>query len=135
MFLNKRKIYRLFVHRIPFPPLSNIDRLRKDKYDDFLIKSIQSATLLKSLEKCEKINGKMFDLIRNQNTSTTFKFIFEQQTITDLSNVTPLLPCFGLFPSEPFGLYRGILTFSSNKYQFYLVGSKTPLSQSISLSQ
>lgn len=125
LFNQKRK-----TNLIPFPPLSNIDNLRKDKYEEFLKKSIQSATLLKSLEKCEKINGNMFDVIRQQNSSTIFKFIFDQQSATDLTNLTPLLPCFGLFSSEPLGLYRGILTFSSNKYQFHLVGSKSPLYQS-----
>jgi hypothetical protein len=116
----------------PFPPLSNIDILRKDKYDASLIQSINSATLLKSLEKCDTVNTNMHNLIRNQNSSDTFKVIYEQESIDDVNKLIPILPCFGLFSFEPLGLYHGILRFSSNKYQFYLVGSKSPLYTSIS---
>jgi len=47
--------------------LSNIDTLRKEKYEAYLIKTINSATLLKSLEKCDTINTNMHSLIKNQN--------------------------------------------------------------------
>lgn len=62
----------IFLFRNPFPILSNIDILRKDKYDLELSKSIQSATLIKSLEKCETINSNMHELIQNQNTYEEF---------------------------------------------------------------
>ena len=61
------KSSKKFISRNPFPPLSNIDTLRKEKYEAFLIKSINSATLLKSLEKCDTINTNMHNLIKNQN--------------------------------------------------------------------
>ncbi|CAF0770892.1 unnamed protein product [Rotaria sordida] len=116
----------------PFPPLSNIDTLRKENYDAFLIKSINLATLLKSLEPCNTINLNMYNLIKSQNASNAFKYIYQQESINDIASLTPILPCFGLFPQEPLGLYFGILRFSSNKNQFYLVGSKSPLYKSIS---
>jgi hypothetical protein len=139
----------LFYYRNPFPPLSNIDTLRKKKYDEFLSKSISSATLLKSLEKCDTVNTNMHSLIKNQNTyenfllflnvkqiiallffilsSDTFKYIYEQGSINDVASIKPILPCFGLFSHEPLGLYCGILRFTSNKYHFYLIGSKSSL--------
>jgi hypothetical protein len=49
-----------------------------------------------------------------------------------MTSLTPILPCFGLFSFEPLGLYHGILRFTSNKYNFYLIGSKSPLYTSIS---
>ncbi|CAF1035789.1 unnamed protein product [Rotaria sp. Silwood1] len=116
----------------PFPPLSNIDTLRKENYDAFVIKSINSATLLKSLEPCDTINLDMYNLIKKQNTSEPFKYIYQQESINDVTSLKPLLPCFGLFSQEPLSLYLGILRFSSNKNQFYLVGSKSPLYKSIS---
>jgi hypothetical protein len=61
----RKKTY--FSSRNPFPSLSNIDTLRKDKYDANLIKSINAATLIKSLEKCSTINIDMFHIIENQN--------------------------------------------------------------------
>lgn len=67
------KIISLF--RNPFPSLSNIDTLRKDKYDALLIKSINSATLLKSLEECQTLNSNMHNVIQNQNTYETKKNI------------------------------------------------------------
>ncbi|CAF2618163.1 unnamed protein product [Rotaria sp. Silwood2] len=116
----------------PFPPLSYIDTLRKENYEAFLIKSINSATLLKSVEPCDTINLDMYHLIKNQNTSDAFKYIYQQESINDVSSLTPVLPCFGLFPQEPLGLYRDVLRFSANKNQFYLVGSKSPLYKNIS---
>ncbi|CAF3425490.1 unnamed protein product [Rotaria socialis] len=114
----------------PFPPLSNINTLRKESYDTFLTKSISSATLLKSLEPCDTLNLNMYNLIRNQNSSATFKYIYQQESTDDVASLMPVLPCFGLFPQEPLGLYLGVLRFSANKYQFYLVGSKSPLYKS-----
>jgi len=64
-------------------------------------------------------------------SSDIFKFIYEQKSIDDVTSLLPILPCFGLFPSEPLGLYHGILRFTSNKYNFYLIGSKSPLYTSI----
>jgi hypothetical protein len=65
----KNNIFNKFIYsRNPFPPLSNIDTLRKDKYDANLIKSINSATLIKSLGECKTLNSNMFYLIENQNT-------------------------------------------------------------------
>ncbi len=64
-------------------------------------------------------------------SSDIFKVIYEQESVDDVNKLTPLLPCFGLFSFEPLGLYHGILRFSSNKYQFYLIGSKSPLYTSI----
>jgi hypothetical protein len=61
----EKKTY--FSSRNPFPSLSNIDTLRKDKYDANLIKLINAATLIKSLEKCSTINIDMFHIIENQN--------------------------------------------------------------------
>ncbi|CAF1025761.1 unnamed protein product [Adineta steineri] len=118
----------------PFPPLSNIDTLRKDKYEATLINAISSATLLKSLEKCDTINNYMHNLIQNQNISNTFKYIYEQKSLNDVTSLIPVLPCFGLFSVEPLGLYHDILRFSSNTYNFYLVGSQSPIHKSISKS-
>ncbi|CAF3774801.1 unnamed protein product [Adineta steineri] len=118
----------------PFPALSNIDTLRKEKYEANLIKIINSATLLKSLEKCDTININMHNLIQNQNSSDTFKFIYQQESENDFTTLTPILPCFGLFPIEPLGLYHGILRFTSNKYHFYLIGTKSSLYKSISIA-
>jgi len=115
----------------PFPSLTNIDTLRKDKYDAYLIKSINSATLIKSLEKCQTISNEMFDLIQNQNISGTFKFIYQQESGNDVQSLIPILPCFGLFSHEPLGLYNGILRFYSNRYHFYLVGSKSSFYSSV----
>ncbi|CAF2490560.1 unnamed protein product [Rotaria sp. Silwood2] len=111
----------------PFPPLSNIDILRKDKYDAQLTKSANSATLIKSLKKCETIDNNVYNLIENQNTSDTFIYVYHQGSLNDVTSLLPILSCFKLFPHEPLGLYHGILRFSSNKYHFYLVGSKSPL--------
>ncbi|CAF0787597.1 unnamed protein product [Adineta ricciae] len=116
----------------PFPAFSNIDTLRKDTYDAYLTKTIRSATLLKSLQQCDTLNLDMFNIIRNQNTSDTFKYIYEQQSENDINKLQPVLPCFGLFSLEPLGLYHGILRFSSNKYNFFLIGTKSPLYSSIS---
>ncbi|UJR23354.1 hypothetical protein I4U23_026366 [Adineta vaga] len=116
----------------PFPALSNIDTLRKEKYDTYVTKIIQSATLIKSLEQCDTINSNMHSLIQNQNTSDTFKYVYEQQSENDITKLLPVLPCFGLFPIEPLGLYHGILRFSSNRYNFFLIGSKSSLYTSIS---
>jgi len=110
----------------PFPPLSNIDVLRKDRYDADLKRSISSATIIKSLPKCSTINSNLFNQIDNQNSSTSFKFVFEQTSVNDVSELTAYLPCFGLFPTEPLGFYRGVLRFYANKYEFYLVGMKSP---------
>ncbi len=145
--LNKRFV--LF-SRNPFPALSNIDTLRKEKYEAFLIKTMSSATLLKSLEKCDTINTNMHNLIQNQNTyeiefsrilklrfsfsSDTFKYIYEQESTNDVTSLLPILPCFGLFSLEPLGLYHGVLRFTSNKYNFYLIGSKSPLYTSIAIA-
>ncbi len=65
-------------------------------------------------------------------SSDTFKFIYQQESINDVTSLIPILPCFGLFSPEPLGLYHGILRFTSNKYNFYLIGSKSPLSTSTS---
>ena len=65
-------------------------------------------------------------------SSHTFKYIYQQETAKNSTSLIPLLPCFGLFSSEPLGLYRGILRFSSNKHNFYLVGSKSPIHRDIS---
>lgn len=75
----------------------------------------------------------LFDILNNR--SSTFKFIYEQETINDTKSLLPVLPCFGLFPHEPLGLYNGILRFYSNKYHFYLIGSKSPLYSSVSNSR
>ncbi|CAF1025896.1 unnamed protein product [Adineta ricciae] len=111
----------------PFPPLSNIDTLRQNKYDETIKTSLSSATLLKSLDKCTSINTYMYNLIQNQNISHIFKHVYSQQSVTDVSSLLPVLPCFGLLPHEVFGLYHGVLRFSSNNNSFYLVGSKSPL--------
>ncbi|CAF0806787.1 unnamed protein product [Rotaria sp. Silwood1] len=111
----------------PFPPLSNIDTLRKDKYDAQLTKSINSATLIKSLEKCETVDNNVYNLIQNQNSSDTFKYVYHQESLNDVTTLLPILSCFELFPHEPLGLYHGILRFNSNKYHIYLVGSKSSL--------
>lgn len=66
------------------------------------------------------------------NRSDTFKFFYKQETANDVGSLVPILPCFGLFSHEPLGLYHGILRFYSNKYQFYLVGSKSSLYSSVS---
>lgn len=60
-------------------------------------------------------------------SSTTFKFFYQQEAKDDFKELVPILPCFGLFTFEPLGLYRGILRFSSNKYDFYLIGSQASL--------
>jgi len=109
----------------PFPSLTNIDFLPKDKYDVSLKNAVQSATLLKSLEKCDTIHSSMHNLIQNQNSSDAFKYIFEQKSVDDYSSLTPMLPCFGLFPDEPLGLYENLLRFTSNRYHFYLLGSRS----------
>lgn len=57
--------------RTPFPALSNIDTLRKAKYDIQMTDSIRTATLLKSLEKCDTLNTNMHNLIKNQNRYRT----------------------------------------------------------------
>lgn len=59
--------------------------------------------------------------------SDSFKYIYEQQALNDVTTLKPILPCFGLFPEEPLGLYLGVLRFTANRYKFYLVGSKSPL--------
>ncbi len=66
------------------------------------------------------------------NRSDTFKYIYQQESINDVKSLLPILPCFGLFSYEPLGLYHGILRFYSNRYDFYLVGSKSPLYSSVS---
>ena len=63
-----RRTFLSLVNRNPFPSLLNIETLQKDKYDETMTKAIGSATLLKSLEKCDTINSNMHNLIRNQNT-------------------------------------------------------------------
>ncbi len=63
--------------------------------------------------------------------SNTFKCIYQQESLNDVTSLLPILPCFGLFSHEPLGLYHGILRFSSNSYSFYLVGSKSPLYKSV----
>ncbi len=67
ILMKNRRTFFFFISRNPFPPLSNIDILRKEKYDASLIQLINSATLLKSLEKCDTVNTNMHNLIRNQN--------------------------------------------------------------------
>lgn len=135
--------------RNPFPSLSNIDTLRQKKYDANLIDSIKTATLLKSLTDCTTINSYMHSLIRKQNMyasshhrlvsesrlplslslsvrrSTTFKHVYAQASSSDVKTLLSVLPCFGLFPHEPLGMYHGVLRFSSNANDFYLVGSKS----------
>ncbi len=64
-------------------------------------------------------------------SSDTFKFIYQQESKDDVKSLIPVLPCFGLFPLEPLGFYNGILRFTSNRYDFYLIGSKSPLYTSI----
>jgi len=60
-------------------------------------------------------------------SSDTFKYIYQQESKNDFKSLLTILPCFGLFSHEPLGLYNGILRFYSNKYHFYLVGSKSSL--------
>ncbi|CAF3773594.1 unnamed protein product [Rotaria sordida] len=129
--INTKHVETLFNRRRrtclnPFPPLSNIDILRKDKYDAQLTKSVNSATLIKSSEGCETINNNVYNLIQSQNTSNTFKYVYHQESLNDVASLLPILSCFELFPYEPLGLYHGILRFNSNQYHFYLVGSKSP---------
>lgn len=62
-----RKFDHRCFFRTPFPPLANVDALQKDKYDVSMKNAIESATLLKSLEQCDKIHSNMHQLIQNQN--------------------------------------------------------------------
>ena len=63
-------------------------------------------------------------------SSDTFKFVYQQESDNDVTSLIPVLPCFGLFSSEPLGLYHGILRFTSNKYNFYLDQNTTLLKES-----
>ncbi|CAF0873469.1 unnamed protein product [Didymodactylos carnosus] len=116
----------------PFPGLTNVDTLRKETYDATLSKSIASAILLKLPTKCDTL----FKIdISVYNTSQTFKYIYNQSSSTDYSNLSLITRCFGLFYHEttnPMGLYHGVLRFSSNDNNYYLVGSKSSLYSSSS---
>ncbi|CAM4823109.1 unnamed protein product [Rotaria magnacalcarata] len=134
--VNKKYIETLFNRKRktslnPFPFLSNIDILRKDKYDANLAKSISSAVLMKSMDKCVTTNNSVLNLIQNSNNTDSFKYVYPQESPNDVQYLLSVLSCFELFPYEPIGLYNGILRFNSNQYNFYLVGSKSSLYASV----
>ncbi|CAF3511522.1 unnamed protein product [Rotaria socialis] len=140
--VNKKYIETLFNRKRktslnPFPFLSNIDILRKDKYDANLAKSISSAVLMKSLNKCVTTNNSVLNLIQIQNSNNntdSFKYVYPQESLNDVQYLLSVLSCFALFPYEPIGLYNGILRFNSNQYNFYLVGSKSSVYTNVSKS-
>lgn len=66
--------------------------------------------------------------------SNSFKYIYKQKSRNDIQSLLLILPCFGLFPYEPLGLYNGVLRFYSNQYYFYLIGSESPFYKTMSTS-
>lgn len=110
----------------PFPSLINLDKLRKDKYESYLIQTLKTSTMIKSLEKCRTLNTNLFQILDNQNSSNIYSYIYHQNSTDDTQLLLTILPCFGLYRYDVLGLYSGLLRFYSTKYTFYFVGSQSP---------